>query len=373
MKEITKKFLSVGLASAMVASFAGCQANTSKDDSQTPSLSAEEQYQQDVSSRYTLLNYSYDAYIKDSILIKYKDQSGKPSAIVVNLSTSRFSLLSDRVTNIYKMGKIFEDIYSRTEDNRDVYKSNEDIEIKALDEFIGTLGELISKEQFSKYMVSEYGAKNSYSAVEIDKVITSINEKLEQDYIKKQQEIENQIKLEEEKKKSRVTIDELLNDYQSKSDVFYFTFQDQLYSEELAQKNPEEMYSKAISVKEITYEDGKKYLVDADETKILLGGYDMLGDPIEVFSVYQDKKSHPYSNGMWNIVEVVIDGKKYIIDASDLRHILAADIKNYKYDDRVLSFTYKDGTTETYDCFNLLYQDDNKLLTLDASNCIIKR
>lgn len=50
MKEITKKFLSVGLASAMVASFAGCSANASKDDSQTPSLSAEEQYQQDVSS-----------------------------------------------------------------------------------------------------------------------------------------------------------------------------------------------------------------------------------------------------------------------------------------------------------------------------------
>jgi len=132
------------------------------------------------------------------------------------------------------------------------------------------------------------------------------------------------------------------------------------------------MYEKAIYVKEITYIDGKRYLVDADETKILLGGYDELGAPLEVFSVYNDVKSYSFSNGMWNIVEVVINDKKYIIDASDLRHVLAYDIESYKYESGILSFYYKDGTTEIYDDFNLLYQDDNKTLTLDASNNIVK-
>jgi len=201
MKEIPKRFLAVGLASFMVTSFVGCKANENKNDNNNnTSLSAEEQYEQEVFSKYTLQNYSYDAYIKDSILIRYKDQSGKPNAIVVNLSTSSSYISSDRVTHIYKIGKVFSDIYSRVEDDKDRHKSSEEIETKALDEFIDTLGELISKEQFSKYMVSEYGAKNSYSALEIDEKIKSINEELEQGYIQKQQEIEKQLKLEEEKK-----------------------------------------------------------------------------------------------------------------------------------------------------------------------------
>ena len=85
--------------------------------------------------------------------------------------------------------------------------------------------------------------------------------------------------------------------------------------------------------------DGKKYLVDAsDFTKVYLSDYDQINSP------YYEYTLNAYFNGPDNdgyVCEIIKDGKKYLVDASDFTRVYLAE-----YDQ--IDSPYYEHTLNTY-------------------------
>lgn len=177
MKKIAKKGAIILVAGTLVATmFTGC-VNT--NDASVMQETSQYELKRDYSS-----SSIRHRDISDSVLVKYLDANGKESSIALSSSVVYRDIFCDQYCGgkVFFVGNEVNCLYY-WELSDDAYKTankyNRDmIESIAIDKYIETLGKQISKENFGKYVVAEYGEKAYYSAEEIDKLLCKLNNEL---------------------------------------------------------------------------------------------------------------------------------------------------------------------------------------------------
>lgn len=168
MKKISKRILAGALAGTMLASFAGCSGN-SKDEIPF-NLSS---YEQSFVDEYGYNNYTYDE-LSEYMVVKYKTIDSNKERISVLYPF--YDAVSDDIY-VYDLEKENLGRFELSDDERVQYnegntKEITDSKIKIVS---NTLGNDVSVENLTKYLVEAYGVKTSYSSLELYDVLDKLS------------------------------------------------------------------------------------------------------------------------------------------------------------------------------------------------------
>lgn len=168
MKKISKRILAGALAGTMLASFAGCTGN-SKDE--VPSnLSS---YQQSFVDEYGYNNYTYNE-LSEYMVVKYKTIDSNNEKISV--LHPFYDSVSDNIY-VYDLEKENLGEFELSDDERVQYNEGNTKEItdSKIKIVANTLGNDVSVENLTKYLVETYGVKTSYSSLELYDVLDKLS------------------------------------------------------------------------------------------------------------------------------------------------------------------------------------------------------
>ena len=168
MKKISKRILAGALAGTMFASFAGCTGN-SKDE--VPSnLSS---YQQSFVDEYGYNNYTYNE-LSEYMVVKYKTIDSNNEKISV--LHPFYDSVSDNIY-VYDLEKENLGEFELSDDERVQYNEGNTKEItdSKIKIVANTLGNDVSVENLTKYLVETYGVKTSYSSLELYDVLDKLS------------------------------------------------------------------------------------------------------------------------------------------------------------------------------------------------------
>ena len=140
----------------------------------------------------------------------------------------------------------------------------------------------------------------------------------------------------------------LLSDYEKINKPYHLKYYDAYFGgpDESKTANCDGGYVQEI------IKDGKKYLIDANFSKVLLSDYEKINKPYHLkyydanFGGPDESKSANYDGGY--VQEIIKDEKKYLVDANDFTIILASDYKSVIQNEIHIIVTYNDGHQEVY-------------------------
>lgn len=167
MKKISKRILAGALAGTMITSLVGC-ANSKKD---IPSdLSC---YEQSFVDEYGYNDYTYSE-LSEYMVVKYKTVDSNSERISVLYPF--YDPISDDIY-VYDLEKENLAVFELSDEERIQYNDGNTKEItdNKIKIVAKTLGNEVSVENLTKYLVEMYGVKTSYSSLELYTVLDKLS------------------------------------------------------------------------------------------------------------------------------------------------------------------------------------------------------